>query len=57
MICRNCGERIDLFIGQDTRARAYLHIIKFNKLNQEGYLWGWSGESRKYCRNPEPVKE
>ena len=40
MKCKNCGEEIDLFIGENSKTKAYLHIIKFDADNKEGYLWG-----------------
>ncbi len=57
MKCRNCGEPMDEFIGIESKAGAYLHSIKIDANNKEGYLWGWSDESKQHCRNPEPEDE
>lgn len=51
--CKNCGEEIDEFKGIRTGARAWLHVIKISD-GRDGFLWGWSEESKKFCRNPEP---
>ncbi len=50
--CKNCNELIDLFIGKETKAKAWLHVINVD----EGYLWGYAEESKKFCRNPQPKK-
>ena len=57
MKCRNCGCKIDVFIGKETGAKAYLHVLKLsdsNVDNETGYLWSWTEESKQHCRNPEP---
>lgn len=46
--CKNCGELIDKFIGQDSKAIIYLHIIEL-----EG-MWGWVNKGATGCRKPEP---
>jgi hypothetical protein len=51
--CKNCGCPIDLFIGRDTKAKTYLHVIKLTKEDSTGHIWGWNAESKKFCRNPE----
>lgn len=47
--CKNCGENIDLFIGETTKARRYIHVIKM------GDVWCWTSKSIKHCTNPEPI--
>ena len=52
MKCKNCGCRIDLFIGKETKARACLHVINC------GTVFAYVRKSRNGCTKPMmPSKE